>query len=198
MSLFSGPRHMSTPGNCPDENLCVPGYEFLSLADGNHRPPVFVPLLQYVVAILLLSNGCCEQSCKAGCQCIEGLAATGMVFLPMPRHVQVDCPRCHFIVDDIAQKNASQFLGGVERHFHTNAAFLPFRVNVDGLREFRLQLEITVFCHDFRISQAARLGCVDPVRRRQWRVARDDPGCKDEKADHTRDYFLHRSILLSS
>lgn len=187
MRLFDRPRHMSTAGDCADENFRVAGYEFLSLADGNHRPPVFLPLLQYVVAILLLSNGCCEQSCKASCESFKRINSTGMIFLPVPRHIQVDGLRCHFIVDDIAQKNCGQFFGRVERHFHANAAFLPFRVHVDGLRDFRFQFEITIVRDHFCVGQTARLGRFDTIRRRQWRVARDDPGCEQQKSDSTRD-----------
>ncbi len=177
MRLIDRPRHVSTSGDCADKDLRLAGYEFLALTDGDHRPPVFHPLLQYVVAILLLCNGCGQQSCKAGSESVERFSATGVILLAVPRHVQVNCPWDHFVLTNVAEENSGQFFGSVQRHFNPHAAFFPFRVNVDGLRDFRLQFEFAVCLHDFCISQAARLCSFDPVRRRQWRAARDDPGC---------------------
>lgn len=179
MRSVNGPRNMSFSRNSANENLCVSGYEFLALADSDHGSPMFLPLLQYVVALLLLGNGCCEQSCQAGGQRIEGVSSTWVVLLTMPRDVQMNCAWCHFAVDDITQKHGGQFFGRVKRHFNTNAAFLPFRINIDRLRHFWLQLDVAVVSDDFSIGQAAHRRRFNPVRSRQWRVARDDPGCEE-------------------
>lgn len=178
MRLLNGPRDVSTPGNGANQYLGLACPQFGSFSYGDHRPSVFMPLLQYVVAVLLFANGCCEQYCKAGSECFKRFASTGMIFLPVPRHVQVNSFRSHFPINDIAQEYGSKFFSGVQRHLHPNAAFLPLWVNVDGFCDFRLQFEIAILLHDLCVCQTARCRGVNPFLRRQWRVARDDPACK--------------------